>query len=136
MKGVILAALLAALPVHALADGQKAPSCYSRMSSKLGLCCGPTDCGHLWSNKYIKGNAAEGYWIWHADQWYAVDPNAIVGMDSPDGKIHYCFQNGEIICVVLPATTPVVTTKPRRLGTTRTGMLIFARRSCLRRSLA
>jgi hypothetical protein len=58
----------------------------------------------LWSNKYIKGNAAEGYWIWHADQRYAVDPNAIVGMDSPDRKIHYCFQNGEIICVVLPAT--------------------------------
>ena len=103
-RGMILAALLGALPVHALADGQKAPSWYSRMSSKLGLCCGPTDCGHLWSNKYIKGNAAEGYWIWHADQWYAINPNAIVDMNSPDGKIHYCFQNGEIICVVLPAS--------------------------------
>ena len=103
-RGMILATLLATLPVHALADGQKAPSWYGRMSSKLGLCCGPTDCGHLWSNKYIKGNAAEGYWIWHADQWYAVNPDAIVDMDSPDGKIHYCFQNGENICVVLPAT--------------------------------
>ena len=103
-RWMILAALLATLPLHALADGQKAPSWYSRMSSKLGESCGPTNCGHLWSNKYIKGNAAEGYWIWQVDQWYAVDPNAIVDMDSPDGKIHYCVQNGEIICVVLPAT--------------------------------
>jgi len=103
-RGMILSALLATLPLHALADGQKAPSWYGRMSSRLGPCCGPTDCGHLWSNKYIKGNAAEGYWIWHLDQWHAVDPNAIVDMDSPDGKIHYCVQNGEIICVVLPAT--------------------------------
>jgi hypothetical protein len=103
-RGMILAALLATLPVHALADGQKAPSWYGRLTSKLGECCGPTDCGHMWSNKYIKGNAAEGYWIWHADRWYVVNPDAIVDMDSPDGKIHYCFQNGEIICVVLPAS--------------------------------
>ena len=51
-----------------------------------------------------QGQRRRGYWIWHADQWYAVDPNAIVDMDSPDGKIHYCFQNGEIICVVRPAS--------------------------------
>jgi hypothetical protein len=104
MKRGIVVAVLATLPVHALADGQKAPSWYGRMTSKLGKCCGPTDCGHLWSNKYIKGNAAEGYWIWHADHWYPVNPDAIVDMDSPDGKIHYCFQNREIICVVLPAS--------------------------------
>ena len=58
-RWMILAPLLATLPVRALADGQKAPSWYGRMSSRLGLCCGPTDCGHLWSNKNIKGNAAE-----------------------------------------------------------------------------
>ena len=102
-RATILAALLASLPLHALADGQNPPSWYARMSSKLGRCCGPTDCGHLWSNKHIKGNTAEGYWIWHADQWYAVNPDAIVDMDSPDGRIHYCVQNGEIICVILPA---------------------------------
>jgi len=103
-RGIILAALLGILPISAFADGQKAPSWYTKMFSKLGRCCGPTECGHLWSNKYIKGNAAEGYWIWHIDHWQAVDPDAIVDMDSPDGHIHYCVQNGEIICVVLPAT--------------------------------
>ena len=104
VRGMIPAPFLGTLPMRALADGQKAPSWYTRMSSKLGQCCGPTDCGHLWSNRYIKGNAAEGYWIWHAEQWRAVNPDAVVDMDSPDGRIHYCVQNGEIICVVLPAT--------------------------------
>jgi len=41
-RGMILAALLATLPVHALADGQKAPTWYGRVSSKLDECCGPT----------------------------------------------------------------------------------------------
>jgi hypothetical protein len=77
MKQGILAALLATLPVHALVDGQNLRRGTAECLPGSASAAVPPIAGHLWSNRYIKRNAAGGHWIWHADQWHAVDPNAI-----------------------------------------------------------
>ena len=56
------------------------------------------------NNKYIKGNAAEGLLDLARRSLVPRRPDAIINMDSPGGKIHYCFHNQKIICVVLPAS--------------------------------
>lgn len=103
-QGIILSALLAKMPVGALADGKKLHrstaecprSSVSVVAPPIVGICGATNTSKATPHRAIEfGTRINGA---------RSTPNAIVDMDSPDGKIHYCFRNGEIMCVVLPAS--------------------------------
>jgi hypothetical protein len=69
-------------------------------------CCGGEDCRPV----EYRYSPEDGHQILIGDRWYAVKPNVILPVSSPDGRTHACYREFQgaagplILCVVLPGT--------------------------------
>ena len=101
------AAALAIALVGSATASASGHSWYTGLKSPLGgACCGDRDCAPV-PPGLVRREPDQTFSIWHAGGWYAVTPDNLVSLASPDGRVHACFWKPaggpmRMVCVFLP----------------------------------